>query len=64
MGETLTSLRAGPTKGAPPVMEMSLDRLWKVMRGEAVMTLRHVADLSRVLGELAEGLGPGEQGGV
>lgn len=39
-------------------MDLSLDRLRKVLRGAAPMTLRQLADLSRVLGELFEGLGP------
>ena len=50
LGESLTSLQASG-------MEMSVDRLWKIMRGEAAMTVRHLADLTRVLGEMVEGLG-------
>lgn len=49
-GETWASLHASGG------MEMSLDRLWKITRGEATMNLRHLADLTRALGDLIPGL--------
>lgn len=49
-GETWTTLHASAD------MDMSLDRLWKITRGEATMNLRQLADLTRALGDLIPGL--------
>ena len=35
-------------------LEMSLDRLWKIARGEAAMTVWHLADLTRIVGDVVD----------